>query len=146
MESRDIKPIPSRKGKGKSRQKDLPLEVILDILKRSAWSTTTINARNMCLVSKAAYDNCWPALHRIVALRSASQLQKYSRRLVEGSKRESAEQHRERQAALHSLYINNTPADALTHPGSASCLTIILTVARNIKICHFEEHWSDTSS
>jgi len=139
MESRDIKPIPSRKGKGKSRQKDLPLEVILDILKRSAWSTTTINARNMCLVSKAAYDNCWPALHRIVALRNASQLQKFSRRLVEGSKRESAEQH-------HSLYINNTPVDALTHPGSASCLTMILTVARNIEMCHFEEHWSDTSS
>jgi hypothetical protein len=144
MENRKLKSLPSRKGKG--RQKDLPLENILDILKQSAWSTGTKNARNMCLICKAAYDECWPALHRIVALRSAASLQKYSRRLVEGGKRESSEQLRERQAALESLYINNTPKDAQTYPGSASCLTMILTVARNVRFCHFEEHWSNTSS
>jgi hypothetical protein len=133
-------------GKGRQRKRyEVPLEVILDILRRSAWSSSTENARNMCLVNKAAYKECWPALHRIVAIRDASQLQKYAQGIVSLKENESEEQIKQRRSALQALYINNSPHDAASLSKPATYLVVILANSPNLKMCHFEEHWSSTS-
>jgi len=150
IQDRDIKPLPRSKGKKKqietAKLPQLPLEIILDILEQSASSSSTKHARNVCLVSKKAYRACRHALHRIIAIRSASQFKAFAQEFVNGIEGESKRRLIARQDALESLYINNIPEDISKTTGCGTFLTMVLTNARNLKRCHFEEHWSDTNS
>lgn len=147
VHGRDIKPLPRSKGKQKQTGLPIiPLEIILFILEQSAWTSTTEHARRVCLVGRKAYQQCRPTLHRIVAIRSASQFSHFAQQFVNARKGESRSEMFARQNALQSIYINNIPSDKAKSNDCASFLTMILTNARNLKRCHFEEHWSNTSS
>ncbi|UZJ57519.1 hypothetical protein CBS101457_006839 [Exobasidium rhododendri] len=130
----------------------LPLEIILAILEVSAGSSSTKHARNVCLVSKAAYNLCWPYLYRIVALRNATQLKAFSEDIyhpeiaAHGENQESS-RLRKRQDALEFLYLNNNKdtsgiRELQTDERPEMWMISILLAARNLKTMHIEEYWS----
>jgi len=123
----------------------LPLNIIDDTLKRSASTSSTAHARNVCLVNRRAYRNCQGTLHRIVALRSIAEFQAFVQNFVNGREGEPKQHVIARQDALESLYINNMPKDIVKSNACGAYFTLVLINARNLKTCHFEEHWSDTN-
>jgi len=151
----NIKSLPISSGNNEEQQQQqeietsplpqLPVNIINTILMRSASASTTAHARNVCLVNRSAYQACQGALHRIVALRSVSQFQAFVQNFVNGREGESLEQVVARQNALQSLYINNIPKDIVKSNACGAYFTLVLINARNLKRCHFEEHWSDTN-
>jgi hypothetical protein len=130
----------------------LPLELILAILEITASCSSTRDARNICLVSKAAYNRCWPSLHRIIALRDAKQLKSFSEDIYrpELSAGQDEERHgrlRKRQDAVEYLYLNNNKDSAgfkelQTDERPEMWMISILLAAKNLKVMHIEEYWS----
>lgn len=135
----------------------LPAELVYRILYESASSDTTEHARNICLVSRGAYNECWPTLWRIVALRNAVDLKEFSELIykspssndniqLEQSNREDF-RLRKRQDAIECLYLNNNKdANGIrslkTDEKPEMWMISILLAAKNLHILHVEEYWS----
>lgn len=146
----------------------LPLELTLRILSASAHSSATRQARNVCLVSRAVYRECWPSLYRIAALRNARQLKGFSESIFPpqhkpclaglaidggGGRKLPQSSHERRlarmQDAVRFLYMNNNKdGDGLrslaTDEKPEMWMISILLAASNLEILHFEEYWSLT--
>lgn len=131
----------------------LPIELILDIFEISAYFSGTQHARNICLVSKLAHQKCWPALHRIVALRTHSDLYSFTQSFYSSAKLHHSQESdselkiRKKQSALRYLYINNNAPPRISPDDTtyATCLVWIFAQAENLERFHLEEHWSTTN-
>lgn len=138
----------------------LPVELVYRILYQSACSFTTQHARNICLVSRDVYDECWPTLWRIVALRNAIDLKKFSESIYKSPTDQTSleyterKQHnknelrlRKRQDAIRYLYLNNNKdANGIrslkTDEKPEMWMISILLAAKHLNILHVEEYWS----
>lgn len=129
----------------------LPVELTLAILALSASSHSTAHARNICLVSRAVYNHCWPCLHRIVGLRNARELKTFSEHIHQpactpGDEAESA-RLKIRQDSLRFLYLNNNKdtmgiKELQTDERPDMWMMSILLAAKNLEVMHVEEYWS----
>ena len=136
---------------GGSRWTRLPFELVSLILEISAQSSSTQHARNICLVSRSVYARCWPSLHRIIALRTATQLRDFSEAIYQPSTISLQEGNKDglerRQDAIQFVYLNNNRDPSAIKELSSDekpemwMLSIILA-ARNLEILHVEEFWS----
>ncbi|PWN34499.1 uncharacterized protein FA14DRAFT_177904 [Meira miltonrushii] len=133
----------------------LPAELIYRILYESASSCTTKHARNVCMVSRGVYNECWPTLWRIVALRNAVHLKMFSELIYKSPSNHNLEQQpnveqlrlRKRQDAIECLYLNNNKdANGIrslkTDEKPEMWMISILLAAKNLNILHVEEYWS----
>lgn len=140
---------------GNSIFASLPAELVYRILYESASSFTTEHARNVCLVSRGAYNECWPTLWRIVALRNAVHLKKFSELIYKSPTNHNLEQQpyveqlrlRKRQDAIECLYLNNNKdasgiRSLKTDEKPEMWMISILLAAKNLHILHVEEYWS----
>lgn len=134
----------------------LPAELVYRILYESASSETTEHARNVCLVSRGVYNECWPTLWRIIALRNAVDLKKFSELIYKSPSTHKLERQqanveelrlRKRQDAIECLYLNNNKdANGIrslkTDEKPEMWMISILLAAKNLNILHVEEYWS----
>lgn len=140
----------------------LPKELILRILAISSQASGTSHSRNICLVCRSAYIECWPSLYRIVCLRNATELKKFSefiyppfgRRPLAGNvvmsdirNMGNLKSISRLQDAVSFLYLNNNrDGEGLTRltPGEKPEMWMIsiLLAAANLKVFHFEEYWT----
>lgn len=131
----------------------LPLEVILYILEISAWSYSTSHARNICLISHAAYKHCWSSLYRIIALRNAEELKIFSEYIYQPqlySQEDSTsaiQKLKKKQDAIRCLYLNNNKDTTRLKEISDGerpdmWMMSILLAAKKLDLIHVEEYWS----